>query len=259
MSSSQRRLDKVEATLAPQQVVLLWMQQAHQFPSMYEYVRSLKGGPESAFPLYLLPDQVERAMKNQMKGRPRQEIVRAMRSAVRDTLFLFHLHQQVNHKLMEKQEAFLFRLRWLRAELGRLRYQKMACQASPSGIRTRVPRRQDLTRWQEEVERFLEELHCLRLAVLAISKRYFGKHDLLFPALTESLNYVLKAMEVLAEMFNEDLAPAKRARVDVVAMGVRAGIVGGVQMEFLVDMARAEALDAMGDNRAAVAIIERHI
>ena len=115
MSSSQRRLDRVEATLAPKQVVLLWMQQAHQFPSMYEYVKSLKGGPETAFPLYLLPDQVEQAIEAQMKGRPRQEVDKAIRSAVRYTIFLFHLHQQVNGKLMEKQEAFLFRLRWLRA------------------------------------------------------------------------------------------------------------------------------------------------
>jgi hypothetical protein len=259
MSSSQRRLDRVEATLAPKQVVLLWMQQAHQFPSMYEYVKSLKGGPETAFPLYLLPDQVEQAIVAQMKGRPRKEIVRAVRSAVRDTFFLFHLHQQMNRKLMEKQEAFLFRLRWLRAELGRLRYQKMACQASPSEIRTRVPRRQDLTQWQGEAELFLEELHGLRLTVMAISNRYFGGHDPLFSALTEGLSYLVKAMEALAELFNEDLAATKLARTDVAAVEARAGIAGTLQAALLVDMARAEALDATGENRAAVAIAERHI
>jgi hypothetical protein len=259
MSSSKRRLDKIEVSLTPKQVILLWLEEAHRHDTMKQYVHSLKQGPESAWPLAILPEKVATAVEQAMKGQPKQEVNRMARQAVRDVLFLFHLHQQVNGKLMERQEAFLYRLRWLRAELRRLRYQKTVSQVSPSGIRTGVPKSQDLTRWQKETELFLTELQGLHLALRTISKRYFDQHDLLFPALAEGLNYLVKAMEGLVEMFNEDLAPKKRARADVVAVEARARTVGSAQMVFLVDMAKAEALDAMGENSAAVAIVERHI
>jgi hypothetical protein len=136
MTTSKRRLDKIEVSLTPKQAILLWMEEAHQYDAMEQYVQSLKPGPESAWPLCVLPEKVSTAVEQAMKGRPKPEVARVARQAVRDVLFLFHLHQQVNRMLMEKQEAFLFRLRWLRAELGRLRYQKMVHQTSPSGIRT---------------------------------------------------------------------------------------------------------------------------
>jgi hypothetical protein len=259
MTSSKRRLDKLQVSLTPKQAILLWMEEAHQFDTVEQYARSLKGRPDSAWPMATLPEQVAAGVRQVLKGQPREEVSREVRQAVRDVLFLFHLHQQVNRKLMEKQEAFLFRLRWLRAELERLRYQKTVSQVSPSEIGTGVPRRQGLIRWQEETELFLTELQGLRLAVMTISKRYFDQHDLLFPALAEGLNYLVKAMEGLVEMFNEDLAPKKRAWADVAAVEARAGTVGSDQVVFLVDMAKAEALDAMGENSAAVAIVERHI
>jgi hypothetical protein len=259
MTSSKRRLDKLEVSLTPKQAILLWTAEAHQYGSMEQYVRALKDGPESAWPLAQLPEKVSRAVEQAMKGRPKPEVARRERQAVLDVLFLFHIHQQANRRLMEKQEAFLFRLRWLRAELGRLRYQKMVHQASLLGIRRGLPRRQDLIRWQKEAKLFLEELHGLRLMVTAISKRSFGGHDLLFPALKEGLSYLVKAMEVLVEIFNEDLAPRKGDRVDVAAVEARAETVGTAQAAFLVDMARAEALDAMGENMRAALIMERHI
>jgi hypothetical protein len=259
MSSSKRRLDKIEVSLTPKQAILLWLEEAHRYDTMEQYARALKDGPDSAWPLAQLPEKVSRAVEQAMKGGSRQEISIGVRQAVRDVLYLFHLHQQVNGKVMEEQKAFLYRLRWLRAELGRLRYQKMVRQASHSRVHIGVSKRQDLTRWQEEAELFLVELHSLRLAVMTTSKRYFDGHDLLFPALTECLDYLVKAMEVLVEMFNEDLAPRKGAEVDVVAVEARAGTVGTAQAAFLVDMARAEALDAMGENQAAIQSMGRHI
>jgi hypothetical protein len=256
MSSSKRRLDKIEVSLTPKQAILLWLEEAHRYDTMEQYTRALKDGPDSAWPLAQLPEKVSRAVEQAMKGGSRQEISIGVRQAVRDVLFLFHLHQQVNGKVMEEQKAFLYRLRWLRAELGRLRYQKMVRQASHSRVHIGVSKRQDLTRWQEEAELFLVELHSLRLAVMTTSKRYFDGHDLLFPALTECLDYLVKAMEVLVEMFNEDLAPRKGALANVRA---RAGITGAAQAGFLVDMAKAEALDAMGETQAGIAIVDRHV
>ena len=71
MRSTAKRLDSIEESLSSKQTVILWMEQAHQYPSMYEYVMSLKGGPETAYPMYMLPNQVEKAVQSMMKGKPR--------------------------------------------------------------------------------------------------------------------------------------------------------------------------------------------
>ncbi|MCI0439144.1 MAG: hypothetical protein L0177_08440 [Chloroflexi bacterium] len=135
MSSVQHRIEKIENSLTPKQAVIKWMNEAHQHPNMQDYVLSLRGAPETAFPLYMLPDQVEKAVRARMKGRPlrsetvpspgslrREEVAREARQAVRDVIFLFHLHQQANSKLMGDHNERVFCLMWLRAELRWLRH-----------------------------------------------------------------------------------------------------------------------------------------
>jgi hypothetical protein len=52
MTSSKRRLDKLEVSLTPQQAIVRcivrWMQEGHQHDTMEQYARYLKPGPESA-------------------------------------------------------------------------------------------------------------------------------------------------------------------------------------------------------------------
>jgi hypothetical protein len=74
MANSKRRLDKLEVSLTPKQTILLWMEEAHQYDTMEQYVRSLKPGPDSAWPLCLLPEKVSTAVEQVVKGRPRQEV-----------------------------------------------------------------------------------------------------------------------------------------------------------------------------------------
>ena len=68
MRSTAKRLDSIEESLTPKQAVILWMEQAHQHTSMYEYVKSLEGGPETAYPMYMLPNQVEKAVQDARHG-----------------------------------------------------------------------------------------------------------------------------------------------------------------------------------------------
>jgi hypothetical protein len=121
MTSSKRRLDKLQVSLNPKQAILLWMEESHRFDTMQQYVRSLKDGPESAWPLAILPEQVATAVEQAMKGRPRREVARIARQAIRDVLFLFHLHQQVNRKFMEEDRHYWTRALLLSTELDALR------------------------------------------------------------------------------------------------------------------------------------------
>jgi hypothetical protein len=125
MTSSKRRLDKLQVSLHPQQAILLWMEESHRFDTMQQYVRSLKDGPESAWPLAILPEQVATAVEQAMKGRPRREVARIARQAIRDVLFLFHLHQQVNRKFMEEDRHYWTRALLLSTELDALRRERL--------------------------------------------------------------------------------------------------------------------------------------
>jgi hypothetical protein len=124
MTSSKRRLDKLEVFLTPKQAILLWMEEAHQHDTMEQYVRSLKPGPEAAWPLAILPEKVSTAVEQAMKGRTNQEVARRVRQAIRDVLFLFHLHQRVNQKLMEEDRHYWTRALLLSTELDTLRRER---------------------------------------------------------------------------------------------------------------------------------------
>ena len=93
MKLEKRRIEKLETGLTPKQAILLWLQEAHAFNTIEEYVRHLKTQPDSAAPLNKLTAQVEEGVKQILKGQPREEIDRAVRQAFKDVLFLFFLHQ----------------------------------------------------------------------------------------------------------------------------------------------------------------------
>ena len=50
MSGGKRRVEKLETGLTPKQAILLWLQEAHAFNTIAEYVRHLKTQPDSAAP-----------------------------------------------------------------------------------------------------------------------------------------------------------------------------------------------------------------
>jgi hypothetical protein len=57
-ATGRRRIDKIAGSLTPRQAVLLWLEEAAQSASLREYVLAIKDGPDSAFPMFRLPDQV---------------------------------------------------------------------------------------------------------------------------------------------------------------------------------------------------------
>ena len=113
MSKNIQRVAKLETGLTPKQAILLWFQEAHGFNTIFEYIRHLKGQPDTAAPIPRLTDQVAEAVKQTLKGHPREEIDKAVRQAYKDVLFLFFLHQQVNRKLISEERYFWTQGRFL--------------------------------------------------------------------------------------------------------------------------------------------------
>ncbi len=117
MSKNIQRVAKLETGLTPKQAILLWFQEAHGFNTIFEYIHHLKSQPDSAAPIPRLTDQVAEAVKQTLKGHPREEIDKAVRQAYKDVLFLFFLHQQVSRKLISEERYFWTQGRFLIAEL----------------------------------------------------------------------------------------------------------------------------------------------
>lgn len=118
--SQDRRLDKVEAALTPQQAVLHWMEEAHEHGSLLAYSLWLVDQADSAYPLVKMPRQVADAVRKQMKGHEREEIDRIIRLRQRDVLFLFHLHFLTNTHVYQRLEPLRYRLHLLAEKQDRM-------------------------------------------------------------------------------------------------------------------------------------------
>lgn len=115
-----RRVENLEAGLTPKQAIISWLQEAHAFKNIEEYVRHLKKQPDTEAPLHKLTDQVAGGVRQTLKGKPRKVINRAVRQAYRDVLFLFYLHQQVNSKVVTEGRHYWSQAMLLTNMLGSL-------------------------------------------------------------------------------------------------------------------------------------------
>ena len=102
MSSFKRRVDGLDDSLSPTEIVLRWLQEVAGFPSADDYVASIKDKPSSAWPLHRLTQEAERAATASSKGLPRDTIDRKVREAVRDVVFFFHLHLELNSRISDE-------------------------------------------------------------------------------------------------------------------------------------------------------------
>ena len=67
-ATGRRRIEKIEDSRTPRQAVLLWVDEASQLGSLRDYILSIKDGPDSAFPMFRLPGQVEQSVRQCREG-----------------------------------------------------------------------------------------------------------------------------------------------------------------------------------------------
>lgn len=102
---AERRLAKLEGALSPKAAVLLWLAEAHAFPSLPAYVDWLKDQPMSAAPHVRIPEQVEAAVRASMRGAPRTDMEAVVARAVKEAVFLVELVIRLN---LASEEATRF-------------------------------------------------------------------------------------------------------------------------------------------------------
>ena len=113
--------------------------------------------------------------------------------------------------------------------------------------------------WKQMAGASLTNFYAFRQAVITIRQRYFDGVALLFPDSDRSLADLTKHTSELITSFNDQLGKETEDKMNVELIKQGADKVAVERISYIVDMAKAEALDALGENRAAVELIERHL
>lgn len=105
-----RRLTMVETSLTPTQRVVAWLDEAHQFGTLSDYVDSLLDQEPEVLPINRLARDAAGAIRTSLRGKPAEVVHAAVLKALRETIFRFDLVMRINvtaHELIER-EALLY-------------------------------------------------------------------------------------------------------------------------------------------------------
>ena len=136
--------------------------------------------------------------------------------------------------------------------------------------------RRRVEHWKESALGFLPEIFTLRRAINSIRQRYFDGQEGLFPNVAEGFDQLFASVEKLVGIYNEALAEdieRLEALVSEAVDGLNrspltidlAELIESIQeavrgqVAYMVDMAKADALDLLGETRQAFELVDRHV
>ena len=123
---------------------------------------------------------------------------------------------------------------------------------------------------------FLPEIMTLRRAIDSINHRYFDGQQILFQSSGEGFDQLLALVEKTVSIYNDALAEdierlesllteredgenESPLTIDLAVMTENVQVAAGAQVTYMVDMAKADALDMLGEARSALQLVERHV
>jgi hypothetical protein len=115
--------------------------------------------------------------------------------------------------------------------------------------------------WKLTFHTRLVELYAIREAFTFISKGYFDGQQILFSDLAKEMADIIAGAETMVNNFNgffDDIMHLSE-RIDMDTLRQNGFKESNPQIAYLVDMAKAEALDCLGDEQAAVKLVERYL
>ena len=242
-----RRLDALDASLTPTQLVLRWLAEAHAYGSLEAYVASILDLPGDQQPIDRLCREAHDGAWTRLHGRPADQVQRAVHSALRETVFRYELVLRIYvmaHELLDR-EALI----------------DAALSAHVALLTTegRVERRRDPT----YTERFanyrdllafrISELQAAQEARAIVESRYLDGHAALFPDLVAAWEQQLKNTQIIADM------AVRLADFDGVpaALPPDADAVSRRTAELVADLvepAKSDALEKLGEGHKALGI-----
>ena len=136
--------------------------------------------------------------------------------------------------------------------------------------------RQRVDHWMESALGFLPEIYLLRRAIDSINQRYFEGQEALFPTIAEGYDQLLALVEKTVDIYNQDLAgdierlerllsetgdgqDESPLTIDLAGLIENAQGTASGQVAYMVDMAKADALELLGETQKAFELVERHV
>jgi hypothetical protein len=259
-SAASRRVAKLEGALPPREAVLAWLAEAQEFPSFVDQARSIADLPVEAAPLSVIGARVVAAVREAMKGQPRDTVERAALRAQGDAVFLLCLVVLLNGRVLDVARVEGLRAAavfwWMGALLG-------GPHEPPAGDPDAQERRGAWRRWRSVVDRLATDVRIETEARAQLERRYLGGHAVLFADVaTEWASHVelVERLGGLAELV-ASAEPAKGARRKPGGGGASDSFEARVEAlaRQLADDARVKAYEILGDRERAVAIMERRL
>ena len=100
-----RRLDNLEESLSPREVIICWLREVHEFESYASYCRWLLDQPDDAYPLIKLTSQVRAGVRSNHKGTPGVLLKDELRRAEKEVIFLYYVQKELNLRLYMEEEV----------------------------------------------------------------------------------------------------------------------------------------------------------
>jgi hypothetical protein len=238
-----RRLDAVETSLSPTQLVLRWLADAHAFGDLEPYVASLLAADPPVASLDRLAREAVQGARTAMRGKRPEVVEAAVRSALRETVFRYELVLRINltaHDLVDR-EALIDMALSARVAL-------VAGEAKlDPGDRRWLGTLRDLVLFR------VSELNAAGEARARVEQRYLDGHPALFPDLSAAWEEQVKSTTGIANMavrLAEIHGVAASAPTNPEAVSDRTTEL----VADLVEPAKAETLEMLGEGRQALGV-----
>ena len=130
--------------------------------------------------------------------------------------------------------------------------------------------------WKEMAPEFLIELYTLQRVINSVNQLYYDGQQVLFPQMAQSFAELVGYIERLVDLYNRDLAegldrlmallPVRDSKQSIEPFSLDVSTLDGPteqpakhETAYLVDIAKVEALDTMGEKEKAVELLEQHV
>ncbi len=115
--------------------------------------------------------------------------------------------------------------------------------------------------WKLATNTVLIELLAFRQAIGSIQKNYFDDLQVLFPDVARDFTAIIDYSEKIVDDFNDFFVDTMQLseRIDLEALHRAASEQAKQLMAYIVDMAKAEALDCLGDREAGIKLAEKYL
>jgi len=115
--------------------------------------------------------------------------------------------------------------------------------------------------WKTVCEIHLTELYVYHQAISTIGQNYFESLPILFQDLARALVEIIIATEELATKFNELYVDLFRLteQIDLVTISQNARQQSKYRLGYIIDMAKAETLESLGEREEGVKLVERYL